>query len=152
MTGFFFLKLYPISCLPSDPACPPAVCMHLFRELCLGWHPGPSCRSGANLRQAGYPRGTLEPEAASWPATLHPKSRDSSHTHTHTQSSLYLTTKNSIDLSKLARLLPLLNTHTFRHTHSGHVPKSCKGDRSVNNITPLLHNPPRPPWARQLDR
>lgn len=150
MTGFFFLKPHPIPCLPPDPACPPAVCMHLFRELCLGWHPGPSCRSGANLRQAGSPRGTLEPEAASWPATLHPNSRDRSHTHIHRQTSLYLTPKNSADLSKLACLLPFLNA--FRHTHSGRAPKSCKGDRSVNNITPLLHNPPRPPRARQLDR
>lgn len=99
----------------------PSVC-----ELCLGWHPGPSCRSRANLRQAGCPRGTVEPEAASWPTTLYPPTPTPTSmtlTHTHTQSPLYLTAKNSsIDLSN-SPASPS-STHTFRHTQGGHTPKS----------------------------
>ncbi len=105
---------HPILCVLLLRACVClCVCVSLcVCEFCLGWHPGPSCRSRANLRQAGYPQGTVEPEAASWPTTLNlPPPLDDTHTETHTQSPLYLTPKNSFtDLSN-SPAPPLLNTH-----------------------------------------
>lgn len=120
-----FIKQHPMFCILSNHVYPPAVCMclHVCVLLCvceffLGWHPGPSCRSTENLRQAGYPQGTLEPEAASWPNSL---STHSSTTHTHTlrdtpiQSPLYFTPKkSSIDLSNVPPPPQYTHLNTFR--------------------------------------